>query len=695
VRHTDSDKVLKTAFLLTTAILVIGSTAAIEWESPDDGDVIPGDQTLNFTDDSSGEASMWYRADDGWEDIFINVSNSGTSTFYWAETSPSFGDAGSLNDLELKANTTSDEETITVTLDQGGPDVSLQDSDLEYVGDDPTITVVAEDSYSNIDSLTASAAYTKVLEEDERDCSSGNKCIKDFDLETDSLSSGNSINLNLEATDQVGNPGSESPTLTFDNSFEADTPEFSVEGNEDGVVELDEDVNVDVTVDNIDEETSDEIKVKCLVDGDEVSSEWDDADDSDYSCGIDMDEVDDETVDVSVEVCDQAGNCEESDEEEITFDASDPVLESFSTVQEYRVFGDDFNVDYEAYDSATDIETVEYFFSTAVPPGEGNEAVVEDQEFKVETSLLSQDSNQHTVYMRVQDEAGRWSDYSSIDFEYYPNADPSVSLSIPENFSVTAGESRGFDAVVENTGKLMVDEVNVSFSSDILEEEDKVEDLEGGESRNVEFVLSPNRSQIGEWPVEVSTNGPVDSVSTTVLVEANSKQRNTVDSKLENYSALLEDLNSNVSSLKQDGLNEELESSLDSGVSSFKETVQSAQEYVDEDDYYQAYSALENVEAQYSEASQTFGDVSRKHSINERNSMIMMVLAGLALILVAGGAFVYTREDYELVEQLESGGYELPEMGGVGETLSLKLSDLKSFLKKEEEEVEDAFQGFQ
>jgi hypothetical protein len=694
VRHTDFDKVLKTAFLLTTAILVIGSSAAIEWESPGAGEVIPGDQTLNFTDDSSGEASMWYRADDGWEDIFINASNSGTSTFYWAETSPSFGDAGSVNDLELKANTTSDEETITVTLDQGGPDVSLQDSDLEFVGDDPTITVTADDDYSNIDSLTASAAFTEVLAEDERDCSSGKKCIKEFDLETNSLSSGNIIDLTLEATDQVGNPDSSNPSLTFDNSFEADTPEFSVEENEDGVVALDGEVNVDVTVDNIDEETSDQVKVKCLIDSDELNSEWYDSDDSDYSCELSEDEVEDETVEVSVEVCDQAGNCEKSDEEEITFDGSDPVMESFSTVQEYKVFGDDFNVEYDASDSATDIANVEYFFSTAALPGEGNEADVEDQEFKVETSLLSEDSNQHTVYMRVQDEAGRWSDYSSVDFEYYPNANPSVSLSVPENFSMTAGQSRGFDAVAENTGKLMIGSVNVSFSSDLFEGDKTVEDLEGDESRNVEFVLEPKRSQIGEWSVEVSTSGPVDSASTTVLVEANSEQRNTVDEKIENYSALLEDLKSNVSSLKKDGLNEELEESMNSGVSSFRETVESAQEYVDQKNYYRAFTTLENVENQYSEASQTFEQVSEKHKINERNSMIMMVLAGLALILVAGGAFVYTRDDYDLVEQLEAGEYELPEIGGVKEALSEKFSDLKSFLKSEEEQVEDAFEGF-
>jgi hypothetical protein len=668
---------------------VIGSTAAIEFNSPPDNTADGFD--VNVTDFSTDAVNFTLEGPNTIKNREADVSGD------YATTTFNVGD-GNSGDYTLTAEAVDNgsveaSQEIDILVDGTDPSVERA-SQNEYVQSNPQLEFTVSDDYTAVTSVSYDSFSTSVDDDSRGDvCGSGGECSVNFDVDSEDVSSGNTFTVDITAEDMVGNDVTEDFQYTLDDSYQADEPDFSVEDNEDGVVALDGDVNVDVTVSGMDDEVSD-VRVKCMVDGDEVSSsDWDDSED--FSCEIPEDEVEDETVDVSVEACDRAGNCEESDEEEITFDGSDPVLESFSTVQEYKVFGDDFNVDYEAYDSATDIETVEYFFSTAVLPGEGNEAVVEDQEFKVETSLLSEDSNQHTVYMRVQDEAGRWSETRSVDFEYYPNADPSVSLSIPENFSVTAGESRGFDAVVENTGKLMIGSINVSFSSDILEEEDTVENLEGGESRNVEFVFSPNRSQIGEWPVEVSTNGPVDSVSTTVLVEANSKQRNIVDSKLENYSALLEDLNSNVSSLKQDGLNEELESSLDSGVSSFREIVQSAQEYVDEGDYYQAYSTLENVEAQYSEASQTFEDVSEKHSINERNSMIMMVLAGLALILVAGGAFVYTREDYELLEQLEAGEYELPEMGGVGETLSLKLSDLKSFLKKEEEEVEDAFQGFQ
>lgn len=615
-----------------------------------------------------------------------------------------FGAGGeNSGEYDLTATTSNDESGITITIDRVAPTVS-KENEVEYVPNDPSIGFTVSDDYSDVVDMTVESTQSgiEVDNSDREDiCGAGGECTENFDLTTDEISNGDEFILDVTATDGVGHTFDDSFSYTYDDSFEADEPEFSVSGADDeDDVHVTDDVEVDVTVGNVDEETSD-VRVSCFVDGEELDqTDWDDSED--FSCDLPEDDIEDGDADVSVEACDRAGNCDSSDERSFTFDSTPPVMDSFSTVQEYTKFGGSFDVEFEAEDSDSGLQSAEYFFSTAVLPGEGNDVELDgDSEFTVEESSFPNDDTEQTVYMRVMNDVGQWSDYQEIDFEYYPDAEPSVSVSAPENFSVTAGSSKEFEVTVENTGTLMIGSVNVSVSSDLFTDSSEITDLRDS-SKTAVFDISPNETEIGEYTLDVETDGPVDSTSTSLVVEANNDQQQEVESMLENYSTVAEGLESNISTLRSGGLDEDLNRSLEENVTPFMQRVERAQSFADQGDYYRAYSVLEGIEEVRESAEQTFSEVREQDRIQERNRMLMMVLGGFLVVAVGGGVFVYSRDglefdpsDYGLDE------YRLPETGPTGETVSgafdavrEKISELTDKLEQEEEEVEQKFQGF-
>ncbi len=614
--------------------------------------------------------------------------------------------AGSNNggDYDITAESSEGESSsIEITIDRKAPVVE-KESDQKFVSNNPVLGFTVSDDYSDVVSLSVNGNQGSIEVQDEnRDdvCGGGGTCTETFDVTTDDLSNGDTFVIDANAEDEVGHYEEYNFEYTYDDNFEADKPEFSVDGaDDDNNVLLSDDVSVDVDVGNMDDETS-EVRVSCLVDGDEVDqTDWEN--DNEFSCDIPEEDVEDETVDVSVEACDEAGNCEDSDEESYTFDSSSPLLDSFSTLEDYKKFGGEFEVEFEASDSASGVQGAEYFFSTAVLPGDGYSVNLDDdQQFTVDTDNLPNSETSQTVYMRVQDGVGQWSNYESVSFEYYPDAKPSVSLTAPENFSVTAGETRIFEVTVENTGKLMINSVNVSVSSDLFTASNTIQDL-GTESKTASFEVSPNQSQIGKWTANVETDGPVDSMESSIIVEANSQQRENVQSMLENYTSEVESLESNISSLRSGGLSQELNQSLNENVTPFMDKVETAQQFVEQGKYYKAYSVLENVEQVQESAKQTFSQVKEQDRISERNSMLMMLFAGLVVVAAGAGAFVYSREDFEIdLSEVGLEDYRIPDTGVLGEKVSAikesaaqKLDEFTEKVEEEEEEVEQKFQGF-
>ncbi|WP_414837536.1 hypothetical protein ACK3SF_04665 [Candidatus Nanosalina sp. VS9-1] len=697
-------KALKVAITLIFTTLVIGNAAALDWDSPSNADTVIGsDYTLNVTHESgTGSEVIFYWSDQGQDDWTQFDTDSSPESYsggdrnYWTAQ---LSDEGS-GQYTIRANLTDGTSEIELaeidlTKDQGPPSVSLQDGDLDFVSDNPSITVLAEDEYSNIDDLSAYADNTDILDEKDVDCSSGSRCLKEFDLDTDNLNIGYEISLNLEAVDQVGNSGESNPTLTFDNEFQADDPEFTVEDADGDNVDLNGDVGLDVTVGNIDEEESD-VQVKCLVDGDEVSTtDWDD--EEDFSCEIPSEEVDDDTVDVSVEACDRAGNCAESDERFYTFDSSDPVLENFEAARDYKVYSDDFDVTYEASDSASGVQELEYFFYAGTSEGDGNTVEYDGEgRFTVDTALLDSEDTQQTVYVRARDRVGHWSDVRSIDFEYHPDATPRIALEASDNFSVEAGSTGNIDVVVENTGKLLVESVEVTASSQLFEGTKTVEGLEEGDSANAEFEISPSENQTGLWNATFESDSPSASDSVEILVKANSAQREKVDSRIETYSSRLAEIESNISSLRSSGINGELDSSLESGTSEFVEMVERAEQFQESGEYHRALSVVEGLESSYQSASSTVEEVKKQHESNEFRQTLMMMLLGLVIIGGAGGAFLYTSDRRDLDLQIPR-GLELPQIPAVSafsEKIEAAVDRFRDKMAEEEEKAEEAFEGF-
>lgn len=650
-----------------------------------------------FNVSNDGDDYIYFEIDGPNNESSNRTGVSGQDYVVYDNFSPGSGNSG---DYTVTATAEDNEsETKEFVIDISEPEITKGD-DKEFVEDNPNIDFTVSDEFSAVTSLSIDTFDVSVDDSSRSDvCGSGGECTVSFDVDTDDVSQGDTFTVDLTAEDEVGNEVTEGFEYTLDDSFEADTPEFSVEGadGDNDVLMTDEEVSVDVTVSGMDDETSD-VRVSCLVDGDETdNSPTDWSSDEDFSCDLSEDEVGGETVDVSVEACDEAGNCEESDTRSYTFDSSPPLLESFSTSTGYDVFSDDFNVEFEATDSGTGVESAEYFFSSAILQGNGNEVDLDgDSEFQIDTSEIPDpDEESQTVYMRVRDGVGQWSDYRSIDFDYRPEATHTASLSAEENFSVRSGGSGVFEVTVENTGDLLIRSMNVTVSSNVVSGERTVEELEGEESRTLEFDTEPNESQIGEWQVDLESDDPRVSESVNITVRANEEQREEVDSMLENYSSSMDSLSSNITDLRREGLDAELNETLSENVTPFKHRVKSAQEFVDEGEYYRAYSALENIEELEETAKSTFSDVKQEHEINQRNSLLLMLFGGFIVVAAGAGAFVYTREDYKLgLDELNLDEYRVPDLGGISSAVSEKIQALGEKIEEEEEEVEQKFEGF-
>jgi len=565
----------------------------------------------------------------------------------------------------------------------------------EHSGPDPDEYSATADNNANIDDINGFGS-----------CTPGNRCTINLDIDTDDMDAGNSFILAMSGEDEVGNTldsGDSSKTFTLDSSYEAGDPEidgFDV-GVDDGVASVNRDVETQISVPSIDDETSDGVQVECMVDGDVVdTTDWSDS--SGFECNLPIGDIGDQSVEVEARACDRVGNCRRSDVRTVVFDSSDPEVDSFDTVEDYRVFGGDFDVEFEASDRATDIGNVEYFFSSAFTEGDGFDAEVGDGSFTVDTSRLKGSSSARTVYIRVQDEAGRWSDLngeSEVDFEYFPDSQPEVNLSSDEEFRVESGGSKNLNLEVENTGRLRVDDMEVSVTSTVVNSSEVVTDLEGDSSVTLSFDISPNESHIGESVVEFSSDGPEDVESVDLIVSPNADQENEIEDRLDNYSSNLEELNSNVSELREDGLDDDLSDSIERNISGFRETVSSSRSFIEEGRYHKAYNEIESVEAEYLEARNSFSDVKEMHERDKRGKMLM--LAALAVLVVFGGSGLYylrsdrSGRDIEVPEAVKNGS--VPALGlqdrldDPGSRLGGLGRSVKKFFESDDEEGFDGF----
>ena len=684
-------------------LFVAGATSSARFESP-------GSQTqIEFSVELVD-------VDSAAENVNITLEDGPSSPVEKTELSPSNGnlstsfDGGEVNSGQYTIeaviySNTGTLETLSkeITVDGTSPDITFPDE--RFLSEDPTVSVEFFDEHTGLSSFSGDVDNNVDISDSQGfdDCAAGNTCSVEFELDTAGLNSGSTFLLRATAQDEVGNEAplaDNDQQYTLDTDYEADQPEFSIpDADDNDDVHVTGDVEVDVTVDNIDEETSD-VRVTCFVDGEELD-QTDFEDRNDFSCELPEDDLEDGDSKVSVEACDQAGNCETSDERSFTFDSTPPILDSFSTVQEYKKFGGSFEAEFSAEDPDSGIQKAEYFFSTAVLPGEGNDVdQVDDERFTVEESEITTDDVDQTVYLRVMNDVGQWSDRKSVEFEYYPDEAPEVSLDVPENVTVVAGEQKSFDVVVENTGTLLVDSVNVKVSSDVFEGTEELSDI--SESETATFELSPNQSQIGRYEVTVDTDGPVDSASFNLSVEANEEQKQQIESRLSDLSSEAEKVRSNITGLRSDGIDSDLNRTIEEDVDPFVQKVERAQNLTQQGKYYLAQNVLESVEQLEESAEDSLKQVRKEERVRERNRLIKMVLAVLAVLVAAViGLLVYARREDIGEKDLSIGKFNVPDMSNTREKshelldgIRQKVEQLGDEIDQKEEEAEKKFEGF-
>ena len=600
---------------------------ALEFQSPSDQKVADPFE-VNVTGSDENQVSVTLEG----EDVDFSSTSEVDTPDGYGTTEFDVGGTDS-GDYSLTAEAVNDSGDVKssiekqIFVDAEKPSVERSD-EYRYVNEGSEIQMTVSDDQSAVTDLEAES-FSVDLEDGTRDnvCGPGGVCTVSFDFDRGDAAQGDQFTVSVEASDFVGNTYSGDISYVYDSEFEADKPEFTVEDAEDGIVQLDSDVEVDVEVQDVEDEQSD-IRVRCLVDGEEVdTSGWDD--EESFSCSIPEDEVSDENADVSVEAVDRAGNTVESDERSISFDSSEPDVEEFELVQEYNTFRRDFEARFEADDSLTGIDRAEYFFDIDTDEGDGYE-VQEEGEFKVDTSDISRNGSK-TVYLRVQDGSGRWSEYESVEFRYFPESSETLRISTPQDFELRAGSSTDYNVEVENTGELLVESVVVTVSSRLFEKSVTLEELEGGDSETVSVSLSPNESQTGRYEVFVSSESPDEEVTGKFTVRASEDQRSRVRELLENLSSANASISGNLSDISRKASEQELERT-SSSVQTFQSEIRRIEAAVENGSYYEALPALETAEQRKQEALESLRDVENSVEARETKSTILNVLLAGVLI---------------------------------------------------------------
>ncbi|MFB6213566.1 MAG: CARDB domain-containing protein [Candidatus Nanohaloarchaea archaeon] len=490
--------------------------------------------------------------------------------------------------------------------------------------------------------------------------------------------------------DDVGNWANGSWSFTVDT-----TQDFTVDPSFDdgpGAVKWSEDYSLGFDIQENSE--SADVTVSCLDSGgDTIDTDTLSDGAVTASCDID-DEYEDSTVDLSVEVCDQAGNCDTSGESTFTFDSSQPNV--FESNIPGSVVNSDFPVEFTASD-ASGIQELEYFYDdSTVNEGSGTSVDIDGSSGEFTASVNGLSEGQHTVYFRVKDEAGRWSSTESLEFDYRPDAQPEITMEAPSSISVTAGDSTGFQVNVKNTGDIFIGSSNITASAEgVFSDSKTVEELAPTNSTTVSFSVSTVADDLGKHTITLSVSNPETSKTIGLVVEATSQQESSLDTKLSDYETKLQQLQQKVEAKKGD-LPKDLESRLEANLSGFRQKVQDARQAKQNGNYYRVSSSLEGIESDYQAAQSSFENV--KKADNRRDTRRwMMIGGGLVLLLaIAGGGFYYYENDREFDFDFEldlgSGDEDSDEGPGFVSNFMDRLSALTN--SKEEEAEEFQWDGF-
>ncbi len=677
--------VSKLTVLVSATALLVGAAVALEWVDPEDEGVISDAMAEEYpltVNSDSGPVAFSYRedSDDEWGELYDFESEDDNDWVYDWDLS----DAGT-GTYELRANETESEEDweiIEVTVDNNNPELSLERPDEFTNDDEPEIEVEATDETSNIENITVSIEDGDGDEIDEKDCIDA-----DSDSETCTIELGDGLDdgeYTIEATafDEGYNSDSETWEFTVDTTidFEVDpsfTPSPGIHKWEDGD---------SLTIEIADNSEDEGVNLECQdEDGDTIDS-VEGITDTTTSCEIDDDYTDQE-VNLTVEVCDMAGNCEEEGFFEFVFDASPPTVVSLEMPS--GLVNDNFPVEFDAFD-ASGLDELEYFYNDdGLDTGDGAPVEINDTTDEFTASVAGLDAGEHTLYVRFRDNAGWWSEAETSEFTYDPDADPDLSFSTPENVSVEAGESTTFSVTVENTGDVFIPGTDISASADeLFSDTYTIDELRPGNSTTAMFTVPTDEADVGGYDLVISA-GDLVSEETTLAVRATGDQEERLESDLSGYEDRFELLEQNITRLEGVLSGERMER-LESETSDFRNRIDGARDAKEDGEYYKISDYLENIEEDYQKASDALEDIEREHRIDRRNTFLM-VGGGLTLLVIAGvGGFLYRSEDYDTGELLE--GYDIDT--GIIEDIEDRLKGLVDRAEEEAEEFEwDGFEN--
>lgn len=689
------------------------STSALQITSPEDGQIVDGGDTdIEVTGLDGGTYDLWVDNSNGnlklkgdRNDTSSNVTHSfssyGTGSFDIVANDSSAG-TPAVTDFSLNVDASGPTLDDSETFPSPGESISEEQPTIKLRLDDSPAGVDA--STVNIDSLQDSAGNSINFNElDDSSINNGDN----FEI-TEDLSSEETYTVDWSASDTVGNTSSNQFDFTVDNSYNG--PASVSLAPEDGkVVGVDDnEFQLDVTV-NQNNDGDTKIDVGCYKDSDFDNAydtrTIDDTGDSDkkdrtFTCDIDVGEYSSGDT-IYIGLADQAGNRYSDSNDAITasyeIDTGSPVvqpLEFASTDVSNPTFSGDFNVSVEVDDDTESTSRVEYYFDTDTGSGDGTALEWDgDGDYTIDTSDL--ESGSHTLYIRARDSVDDdngdpfygYSYAKTLDFSFNPNASQSIDLQATDNITVTAGESGTLDATAENTGGVFISEFNVSVSG-FFSGQETVETLRSGAQEEVSFEFNTSESDLGSASVTLEADGFDASKDVAIDIEANQKQRSSVNSKLQRYSNELESLRSNYTELKSK-VSGARESNLTSQFNKYKSLIQNVRSAVESNNYAEAQELLSDAQTRLEASKGAVSDTqSFVKSRNQRNTIIMAVIGLLAVVGIGIGGFIYSeRYGLDIKQALDS---DIPTTSIDG----LK-SRVKTIFTDEEDADEFEWSGFE
>lgn len=624
-----------------------------------------------------------YRDDGSSDDFQVieTVSGPGSSeTYNWDLATPGSGD------YELRARTQnsdgSQEDTASrsIIIDNSVPSPDSVEPEGPTSEDNPEVSMSVTDDLSGVN-----YSYLNVTDSDDNDVDS----VKGTELDLSDLND-EQYTVDYSITDNAGNWRNSSWTFTVDTSYEGDTEpdlDWDATVNDDYVL-MDDDVELTLTYDDQDENPA---TARCFDgDTDDSDNEIDEDEVNDLEAVCDFDEhdfADGQDIDLTIQSCDEAGNCETYDAGSYTFDKNDPELESVSP--ESDAVNSDFEVDFEATDSSG-LQEAEYFFEATVESGEGNAADIDSISDDVSSSLTVDTSDMEsgedrTVYFRVQDSAGRWSNIEQIEVDYFPEASADLALTAPDSVEASATNESTIEYTVDNNGRVPAEDIEVSFSG-LTSDSATISEILPESSITSTWSFTPEKSDIGEKQINISLEGYGVSKTVDVRVKASSSQQESISSKLSTYQEKLDGLKSNTSSLNSK-LGKKLSERLQSNVSGFESSIEEADQAISSGEYYRAQEILSDIDTEYSGARNSYQEVRDQYQSNQRRNMMLAGVGAVLLILLGGGAFAYREgmlDEYDLDSDLGA-------VAGKIENLDI---DFGSSEDEEESDDEFAWDGF-